>query len=122
MIKWATSGQKGQSDEKAFQQALTLHDHDPALLFDEHGRLLRWVKDPPEYKPMVYSCCEKRHPTALQHDLVFVDKLEAFQNRLHDDLEVRTRAMKNWKKLRILIVLFKICGNKTVSSGKNAYF
>lgn len=30
--------------------------------------------------------------------------------------------MKNWKKLRILIVLFQICGNKTLGSAKSAYF
>ena len=74
-----------------------------------------------EFKPLVNTCCSKRHPTMLQHDLVFVDKLEAFSNRLHDDLETRARAMKNWKKLRILIVLFKICGNKTMTSNKSAY-
>ena len=30
--------------------------------------------------------------------------------------------MKNWQKLRILIVLFQICGNKTLEKGKKKFF
>ena len=78
MIKWATNNTIESDNEKAFQYALALHDHNPALQFDEHGRLLRWVKDPYEFKPMVNNCCRKRHPTRLQSDLVFVEKLESF--------------------------------------------
>ena len=30
--------------------------------------------------------------------------------------------MKNWQKLRILIVLFQICGNKSLDNGKIKHF
>ena len=96
-----------------------MHDFNPSQIFDEKGRLKRWVKDPIEYQPMIKSCCrEKRHPTDLQHDLAYVDKLELFNSRLYDDIDFRTRAMKNWQKLRILIVLFQICGKNTIDDGK----
>ena len=69
---------------------------------------------------MIKPCCgDKRHPTELQHDLVYVDKLELFNDRLYDDIDYRTRAMKNWQKLRILIVLFQICGKNSLDNGKS---
>ena len=43
-------------------------------------------------------------------DLIFVKNLDMYEHRLHDTLEVRTRAIRNWKKLRLLIVLLIICG------------
>lgn len=68
---------------------------------------------------MIKPCCgDRRHPTNLQHDLVYVDKLELFNDRLYDDIDFRTRAMKNWQKLRILIVLFQICGKNSLDSTK----
>ena len=44
--------------------------------------------------------------------MLFVKKLEQYESRLHDDLEVRSRAINNWKKLRILLILLSICGGK----------
>lgn len=35
-----------------------------------------------------------------------------FHQQFYDNLDVSKRAIANWKKLRILIVLLKICGNK----------
>ena len=43
-------------------------------------------------------------------DLEFVRSLDRLECRLQDDLEVRRRAINNWKKLRLLIVLLIICG------------
>lgn len=37
--------------------------------------------------------------------------LDNYEQRLPDNLEVRARAIRNWKKLRLLIVLLGICGN-----------
>ncbi len=33
-------------------------------------------------------------------------------NLLGNDLETRKRAIANWKRIRILLVLFKMCGGK----------
>ena len=82
-------------------------EYNPAKVYDEKGRLIRWNRAPKEYLPMIKPCCgNKKHPSELQHDLVYVDKLEQFHGRLFEDLELRERAMKNWRKLRILIVLY----------------
>ena len=97
MMQMAKDDSKAIQDEAAFERAHYMHDFNPSQLFDEKGRLKRWVKDPIEYQPMIKPCCgDKRHPTNLQHDLVYVDKLELFNSRLYDDIDFRTRAMKNW--------------------------
>lgn len=114
MIKLMRTNEMEPGDRSALQRATTLHDRNPALLFDNGGRHQRWIKRKTNYKPMVTQCCEKKHPTKKQHDLVYVDKLEQFSSQLYDDIERRSNAMKNWQKLRILIVLFQICGNKAV--------
>lgn len=40
-----------------------------------------------------------------------MDKFEAFETQLYSDLEVRRRAISNWKKLRLLLVLFQMTGS-----------
>ena len=49
----------------------------------------------------------------MQHELRFVKKLEAYQSQLYVDLDLRSRALKNWKKLRLLILLMQVCGGRT---------
>lgn len=44
------------------------------------------------------------------HDIKFVSNLDQFEKKLHMNLENRKNAVKNWKKLRLLIVLLIICG------------
>ena len=36
--------------------------------------------------------------------------MERFQDQLYDELEIRQRAIANWKRLRIIIVLMQVCG------------
>lgn len=38
--------------------------------------------------------------------------MDWFQNQLYDELEVRQRAIANWKRLRIVIVLLQVCGGR----------
>ena len=40
----------------------------------------------------------------------FVKNLDEYECRLNDTLNVRDNALKNWRKLRLLIVLLIICG------------
>ena len=43
-------------------------------------------------------------------DLRFVRKMDAYNSRLYDSLEERKRAVKNWQRLRILLVLLSLTG------------
>ena len=44
------------------------------------------------------------------HDIKFVSNLDQFEKKLHNNLKDREKAVKNWKRLRLLIVLLIICG------------
>ena len=37
-------------------------------------------------------------------------RLELFQTKFYDNLETSKRAIANWKKIRTLIVMLKLCG------------
>ena len=86
LIRLAKNQNNFTQNETALEQAQEANDHDPSLMFDQQGRLLRWVKTPFEQKPMITECCEKKHPTQLQHDHVYVEKLEIWDSRLFEDL------------------------------------
>ena len=43
---------------------------------------------------------------------MFVNKLEEFETNLFDNLEVRKRAIGNWKRIRVLLVMLKLSGGK----------
>ena len=49
MIRLAKNSNKMANLETAFDKAKELHDHNPALVFDEKGRLVRWVKTPTKF-------------------------------------------------------------------------
>ena len=101
--------QEGRDDE--FRRLAAQIEHDPALLFSAEGRLQRWLKDPLQVREKTQRCCGQGN-TDLEKDLIFVKKLEKYEDRLHNELEVRSRAIKNWKKLRILLILLQVCGGK----------
>ena len=42
-----------------------------------------------------------------------------YEAQLFDDLEVRRRALSNWKKMRLLIVLFQLTGMRHSDSERN---
>ena len=44
--------------------------------------------------------------------MIFIDKLEVFQRQLFNDIIVRKRAIANWKKLRMILVLVSVWGRK----------
>ena len=91
--------------------------HDPALQFDDDGRLLRWDRKHNRIREVEKSCCNKGM-TKHDQDLVFIKKLDAYQNQLYDNLEVRKRAVSNWRRIRVLLVLMKISGGKTLQKKK----
>ena len=40
-------------------------------------------------------------------------KLDTFNQNLYEDLEIRQRAISNWKKLKIYLMLYRVCSNRT---------
>ena len=91
-------------------------EHNPSLEFDARGRLRRWVKQAQILEEERDKVCCGGSIDEQQQELRFVEKLEAYQSRLYVDLDVRTRALKNWKKLRLLILLLQVCGGRTAEA------
>lgn len=54
--------------------------HDPALQFDEDGRLLRWDREDNKIQEVEKSCCSNKGMTKHDQDLVFIKNLDAYQN------------------------------------------
>ena len=81
MIKMASNDANGGSPtlQGNFQQLQKMNDHNPAMIFDYHGRLLRWKKSQPKrYNPPseTSSCCgcTKLTPRERQEeDLYFIE-------------------------------------------------
>ena len=110
LIQMLKHANQGRSVEE-FRELAAQLEHDPALMFSAEGRLQRWMNEPTKVKEKKPVCCGAKN-TPHEKDLLFVKKLEKYESRLHDDLEVRRRAINNWKKLRILLILLSICGGK----------
>ena len=97
--------QKGNKNLAQFKQLETVFNHNPSLMFSARGRLMRWLKDPEQIPDKTPGCCGVYDMTDHEHDLLFVHKLEQYENKLHEDLDARTRAINNWKKLRLLLII-----------------
>ena len=54
-----------------------------------------------------------------EKDLIFINELDSFETNLFDNLEVRKRAIGNWKRLRVLLVMMKLSGGKVRGSEKS---
>ena len=65
-------------------------DHNPAIIFDERGRLLRWVREPSNGEKTVSTCCSKElEYDDHNYDLYFNKQFKSFRNELIDNCEVR---------------------------------
>ena len=86
--------------------------HDCQTGVDENGRVRRWVRD----KPNITSdeprkCCHNDSNHSL-YDLAFVENLEIFEMQLYDNIRMRKRAISNWKKVKVLLVMLKLSGGR----------
>lgn len=79
--------------------------------YDERGRYKRWRNDSSNVPFKPNGCCAKEYDMN-EKDLIFVNELEQFETNLYDNLEVRKRAIGNWKRLRVLLVMLKLSGGK----------
>ena len=61
-----------------FKNAQQQLDHDPSMIFDEKGRLYRWFKDKNEPIKELKNCCGNSKLSENEHNLLFINKLEAF--------------------------------------------
>ena len=79
---------------------------------DELNRLqkVRWVRQRGKVTYQANRCCRSRQISQNDEDLNFVEELEAFNNQMYIDLEARKRAINNWRKLRTMVGLYRICG------------
>ena len=82
------------------------------MVYDNQGRLLRWsYKEPIEFTNVTTRCCQSdSNYKEVEHkqNKQFLNNLEKFQSQFYDNLEVSKRAIANWKKLRVLLILLKI--------------
>ena len=46
------------------------------------------------------------------NDGIFIRKLEIFNEALYVKLEKRRRAIANWRRLKVVLAILKICGNR----------
>ena len=95
-----------------FKNAQQQLDHDPSMIFDSQGRLLRWVKQKRKRVHDVKNCCGNSKLNETDHNLLFIAKLEAFQKQLFNELEVRGRAISNWKFLRNKLLMLQLWSGK----------
>ena len=98
-------------------------EHNPSMIFDEQGRLKRWEFIDNGIKAENTKYCGKRNKLENhEYDALFIEKLNNFQSKLHNELEVRRRAIANWKRLRIIIVMLQFCGGrKAMGSGMREF-
>ena len=87
-------------------------ENSEAMVYDEQGRLLRWQPEIPDATKFTAKCFSRQVWEEADQNKYFIKRLDTYHRQFYDNLEVSKRAIANWKKLRILIVLFKICGNK----------
>ena len=88
----------------------------PAKQIDQYGRLKRWELslDAPKQQKEKFRLCDDADE-ALQrklHDRVFVHKLELFNEKLFKKLEKRRKAFSNWRRLKIVLTILALCGNR----------
>lgn len=68
------------------------------------------------------GCCSKPSlKYKKNHDKNFVLKLEDYNKKLFDSCEVQKRAVKNWQRLRIVLLLLQVCGGRTIEHTVEAY-
>ena len=87
-----------------------------SIAYDAQGRLIRWKlefddENEDEYEKHLSTCCAPETTEDLDN-YIAIQKLEMFSDRLNQRLERRTRAINNWKRLRVLLAILKICGGR----------
>ena len=69
----------------------------------------------PENWEETHKCCAPESSKKTP-DYVVVSALEQFNRKLYLDLEKRKRAIKNWNKLKIILIVFKVFSGQVLAN------
>jgi hypothetical protein len=79
---------------------------------DENGRTIRYRRiidpDPVSFKKGLCGAKGER----IISDIEAEANLTQLNDDLHERLEIRSRAISNWKRLKIVIVILKMCNGR----------
>ena len=80
---------------------------------DENGKTIRWrrmIEPETDVKYLKYCCC--RRGERLLSEIEAEATLTQINEELSERLDQRARAMSNWKRLKIVIVILKLCNGR----------
>lgn len=63
--------------------------------------------------------CNRGRGEKIISDIEAVEEIDQFNNDLHQKLKIRESAIKNWKRLKIVIVILKMTGGRVDDTQKN---
>lgn len=120
-VRKKTSVEKKKAFFEAIKMQTTNDVVDPQLLavnnnnddrFDEQGRIIRWkrILEYGEQEEHHTRCC--RQGERVVSDVEADAYLESFNEELYERLMVRKKAISNWKRLKIVIVILRMCNGK----------
>ena len=86
-------------------------EDDTESILDEQGRTVRWQRIFESEEPNFQKRC-RGHGERILSDIEAVETLQQLNEDLYDRLEARRRAISNWKRLKIVIVILKMTGGR----------
>ena len=95
---------------------LELEERDPDGFVDELGRTIRWERafNGQEAQYQKIGCGRKGE--RILSDIEAVEALQQLNEDMYDRLEARRRALANWSRLKIVIVILKMTGGRVYES------
>ena len=96
-----------------------LHEEDMDGFMDEYGKTIRWQRLS-ESADAVYgkARCWGRGER-IYSDTEAVELVNQINEDLYEKLEARRKAISNWKRLKIVIVILKMSGGRVDESGQD---
>ena len=96
-----------------------LHEEDMDGFMDETGKTIRWQRmseaaDPVYAKGKCFGRGER-----IYSDTEAVELVNQINEDLYEKLEARRKAISNWKRLKIVIVILKMSGGRVDESGQD---
>ena len=99
-------------DNAYFDKSLLELDVNTDDFVDETGKTIRWRRTLDPQEPKHYSSiCNNKGERKLS-DIEAEAYFTQFSEDLYERLEARRRAVSNWKRLKIVIVILKMCNGR----------
>ena len=120
MIFYQTRGREHRNtvDSKHFDFDKFGVGSDFALRLDKDGKPERWKltlksNEKRPYSRFATMCCNRKEDDQIDlTDFRTIKKLECFEDELWRKIRVRKRAMLNWQKIKVVLAVIKLCGDK----------